>query len=58
MPIVLRCHKGIGPTVSGLDAIAVQDVLSTPEPASLVLAGTAALTGLGCWLRRRRNATA
>ncbi len=27
-----------------------------PEPSSLVLAGTAALAGLGAWARRRRKA--
>jgi PEP-CTERM motif len=26
---------------------------AVPEPSSLILAGTAALAGLGCWMRRR-----
>jgi hypothetical protein len=30
-------------------------VASVPEPSSLVLAGTAALAGLGLWTRRRRG---
>jgi PEP-CTERM motif len=30
-------------------------LLSVPEPSSLVLAGTAALAGLGLWARRRRS---
>jgi hypothetical protein len=29
---------------------------TTPEPSSLVLAGTAAVTGLGFWVRRRKRA--
>jgi len=42
-------------TVSARPIVRVKDrQTSVPEPSSLVLAGTAALAGLGAWARRCR----
>ncbi len=47
-----------GPASGGTFVIATAAVASVPEPASLVMACTAGLFGIGCWLRRRQRSAA
>jgi PEP-CTERM motif len=41
----------------GVDQVSLT-INTVPEPASLVMAGTSLVAGLGCWLRRRRRGAA
>lgn len=47
--------NSLGQTITSLNVTATSDIeVAVPEPSSIVLAGTAALAGLGLWARRRR----